>query len=780
MIARRAFTLLELVAVLVVLAVLGGIAVPKYFEMADRARAAADEAALGAMNTALHGAYMSHRVTDAGSDQWVTTSDDIAATMESLELPAGWTVEGLQLTDTRGNVYVLETETATASARIVPEDESGGALAGGGGGGGGGGGVRSPETIQAMSTEELLAAGLTPEEFAYLTTDQLAGLTPAQLAGFGASHIAALGGSQIVALSYAQFEAVAGYVSVAQIPLALPEQLAMLSSAAYSALTAEQLAAMTDAQRAERAVSVAARAIAPSGIKTLAVNAIKYLLPSQVAGITSNWAMSQISEDRRAQLTADQVRALNTAAVSLAYLTDGQRVMLTTAQMAAIRSSDIKYAPASRITDVPPATIAGISSDWAMSQISMDRRAAMSSAQVQALDTRVVSLVYLTDGQREQLTTVQMAAIRASDIRYAPAARISDIPPATLAGITSDWAMSQISADRRAALTAGQVQGINTSVVSLAYLTDGQRDQLTAAQMGAIRAGDIRYAPASRMADITAATFAGITSDWAMSQISADRREALTAGQVQALNTAVVSLSYLTDGQRGQLTTAQMGAIRASDIRYAPATRISDIPAATLAGITSDWAMSQISSDRRAAFTTGQVQGINTAVVSLSYLSDSQRGQLTTSQMGAIRASDIRYAPATRISDIPPATLAGITSDWAMSQISADRRAALTVDQVRGINTSVVSLSYLTEGQRLQSSTAQIASIRATDVRYVPTTRVAEVLPSTVAQITTSYAWSQVSTPQVQALTRDQVVAISAESYGYVSSRLTAEQRSWR
>jgi len=51
--ARRAFTLIELVAVMVVLAILAGVAIPKYFDYADRAKTSATEGTLGGVRSGL-------------------------------------------------------------------------------------------------------------------------------------------------------------------------------------------------------------------------------------------------------------------------------------------------------------------------------------------------------------------------------------------------------------------------------------------------------------------------------------------------------------------------------------------------------------------------------------------------------------------------------------------------------------------------------------------------------------------------------------------------------
>lgn len=54
---RRAFTLIELVAVMVVLAVLSGVAIPKYFNYSDRANTSALQGVLGGMRTGIANFY---------------------------------------------------------------------------------------------------------------------------------------------------------------------------------------------------------------------------------------------------------------------------------------------------------------------------------------------------------------------------------------------------------------------------------------------------------------------------------------------------------------------------------------------------------------------------------------------------------------------------------------------------------------------------------------------------------------------------------------------------
>ena len=53
----RAFTLIELIAVIVVLAILAGVAVPRYFDYTDRAKASATQGTLGNVRSAIQNFY---------------------------------------------------------------------------------------------------------------------------------------------------------------------------------------------------------------------------------------------------------------------------------------------------------------------------------------------------------------------------------------------------------------------------------------------------------------------------------------------------------------------------------------------------------------------------------------------------------------------------------------------------------------------------------------------------------------------------------------------------
>lgn len=68
----RAFTLIELIAVIVVLAILSGIAIPKYFDYAAKAKESATKGALGGMRSSIANYYASRAV--AGTPQYPSIS----------------------------------------------------------------------------------------------------------------------------------------------------------------------------------------------------------------------------------------------------------------------------------------------------------------------------------------------------------------------------------------------------------------------------------------------------------------------------------------------------------------------------------------------------------------------------------------------------------------------------------------------------------------------------------------------------------------------------------
>ena len=64
--SRKGFTLIELIAVLVVLAILSGVALPKYFDYSERAKTSALQGSLGGVRTAIANFYSNSSVEGEG------------------------------------------------------------------------------------------------------------------------------------------------------------------------------------------------------------------------------------------------------------------------------------------------------------------------------------------------------------------------------------------------------------------------------------------------------------------------------------------------------------------------------------------------------------------------------------------------------------------------------------------------------------------------------------------------------------------------------------------
>ncbi|MGP1347317.1 MAG: type II secretion system protein [Phycisphaerales bacterium] len=73
--SRSGFTLIELIAVIVVLAILSGIALPKFFDYSARARSSALQGALGGIRTAIANYYADSAV--AGAEPVYPTVDQL-------------------------------------------------------------------------------------------------------------------------------------------------------------------------------------------------------------------------------------------------------------------------------------------------------------------------------------------------------------------------------------------------------------------------------------------------------------------------------------------------------------------------------------------------------------------------------------------------------------------------------------------------------------------------------------------------------------------------------
>ncbi len=94
---RRAFTLIELIAVMVVLAVLAGVALPKYFDVSDEAKRSAARGACGALKTAIENWRMNDAVVNGGSGSFPPNLDQVLETQDGNELLNPYWVSGMDV-----------------------------------------------------------------------------------------------------------------------------------------------------------------------------------------------------------------------------------------------------------------------------------------------------------------------------------------------------------------------------------------------------------------------------------------------------------------------------------------------------------------------------------------------------------------------------------------------------------------------------------------------------------------------------------------------------------
>lgn len=83
---HRAFTLIELIAVIVVLVILAGVALPKYFDHADDAKLAAAKNARSSLATAIINARLYDAAINGTEGQWPSDLEGVLDTQQGKDL----------------------------------------------------------------------------------------------------------------------------------------------------------------------------------------------------------------------------------------------------------------------------------------------------------------------------------------------------------------------------------------------------------------------------------------------------------------------------------------------------------------------------------------------------------------------------------------------------------------------------------------------------------------------------------------------------------------------
>ncbi|TVQ51647.1 MAG: prepilin-type N-terminal cleavage/methylation domain-containing protein [Phycisphaerales bacterium] len=83
---RFAFTLIELITVIVVLAILAGVALPRYFDYSERARVSVAQNSRSALATAIVNAKLYDAAVNGTEGRWPSDLEEILQTQEGNEL----------------------------------------------------------------------------------------------------------------------------------------------------------------------------------------------------------------------------------------------------------------------------------------------------------------------------------------------------------------------------------------------------------------------------------------------------------------------------------------------------------------------------------------------------------------------------------------------------------------------------------------------------------------------------------------------------------------------
>ncbi|MDD5668751.1 MAG: hypothetical protein PHE58_01795 [Candidatus Omnitrophica bacterium] len=192
---------------------------------------------------------------------------------------------------------------------------------------------------------------------------------------------------------------------------------------------------------------------------------LKFLSPKQISSIPDAKGFTKyLTVDQRAQLTAEQVQALNVQKISIGYLTDAQRMYLSKTQVQKIGYIDFPYLPVSKITDLSSQQIGSIPDSKAFKKLTIEQRSALTQNQVQALNTAKISIVNLPVAQREYLTTAQVQTLGGySEFKNLPVSKIQDLTPKQVSSIPNKTEFNKISTAQVQAFTQEQVLAIRAS-----------------------------------------------------------------------------------------------------------------------------------------------------------------------------------------------------------------------------------------------------------------------------------------------------------------------------
>ncbi len=464
-----------------------------------------------------------------------------------------------------------------------------------------------PENVRAaLTATQVKALNVAAIGLDNLTTTQIGQLSVAQIQSLPMWDFDRLSPSQVVSLTASQIRLIDNEWWFGQWPADVraalkPAQVQVLrvESVGISLLTTNQVKQLTTSQ---------VQRLHYDDFKYLTATQIPLLTVAQIASIDNGWWFGQIPAAARAALTSEQVQALNVAEVGLSNLTVAQRGVLKQAQVQSLSYDDFRYLNAMQTPWLTAEQLVSIDNGWWFQQISEVARAALTSAQVQSLDIGDIGLDGLTVAQINALTPGQIHEVKFYDFDHITPAQAPNLTAEQLAVIDNGWWFGQIPDAARAVLNAIQIQALNIELVGLDELTDSQVGWLTVDQLHEVEYYDFDHLHVDQIDDLTTTQIASIPNCWYFEKIPEDVRAGLTVSQIQALNTAEVTVDHLTSTQRDQLTVAQIVAIDdAYEFRFLSAEQVTHLTPEQMALFDNEWQFHQMSDEAQAALSRVQL-----------------------------------------------------------------------------------------------------------------------------------------------------------------------------
>ena len=113
------------------------------------------------------------------------------------------------------------------------------------------------------------------------------------------------------------------------------------------------------------------------------------ITPDQLSSITHAGYFYNIASATRALFDADQVQALDTSKINIAYLTSTQREDLTPSQVGDLSATTLRYVPASQVEHVTTTQLASVTNAGHIRNISSAARAEFDADQINAISDAV-------------------------------------------------------------------------------------------------------------------------------------------------------------------------------------------------------------------------------------------------------------------------------------------------------------------------------------------------------------------------------------------------------